>query len=157
MNYNIEHLTTLYKNEIELKDYEIESLSKELFEIKQKIKKEKERKQLLLLETKKIKEIYSLYKNKLIEKEQEKEEKNKNKENDIKKTNINMVKNELKNRLLLKGCNFYNNINKALNNDDKDIININKYSNDNINNNINLLYDLENKLQLIENNVFKDK
>ena len=157
MNYNIEHLTTLYKNEIELKDYEIESLSKELFEIKQKIKKEKERKQLLLLETKKIKEIYSLYKNKLNEKDQEKKDKNKSKENGIKKININMTKNELKNRLLLQGCNFYNNINKALNNDDKNIININKYSNDNLNNNINLLYDLENKLQLIEDNVFKDK
>ena len=157
MNYNIEHLTTLYKNEIELKDYEIESLSKELFEIKQKIKKEKERKQLLLLETKKIKEIYSLYKNKLNEKDQEKKDKNKSKENGIKKININMTKNELKNRLLLQGCNFYNNINKALNNDDKNIININKYSNDNLNNNIHLLYDLENKLQLIEDNVFKDK
>ena len=155
MNYNFEQLSTIYKNEIELKDCEIESLSKELSEINRQIKNEQERKKLLLLENQKIKEIYSLYqnKNKLME---NKEENQKNVDN-MNNNNLNIAKNDIKNKLLLRGCKFYNKINKTFNGDNKNLINVGILNNDNLNNNLNLLYDLENKFQLTEKNLFNHK
>ena len=149
-NFNLDHLSTLYNNELEIKDKKIESLKKELYEINKKLDNIQNQKELLQLENQKIKEIYSSYNNKL--KEENKIDKF---NNDDDKKKRNMFKNEIKNRLLLKACNFYNRINNNFEYDNKNLINIKQYNNENLNNDINSLYELENKLQLIENNIFK--
>ena len=154
---NVEYLSTLYKNELDLKDYEIESLKKELNESNNKLENLNAQRELLILENKNIKDIYSAY-NKYIFKEIEKKEKeqiNKYDKTNIKKTNA--TNNEIKNKLLLRAINFYNKININLINDNKAIININQYSQENLNNNVDLLYELEYKLQSIRKNIFKNK
>ena len=154
---NVEYLSTLYKNELYLKDYEIESLKKELNESNNKLENIIAQKELLILENQNIKDIYSAY-NKYIFKEKEKKEKeqiNKYDKTNIKKTNT--INNEIKNKLLLRAINFYNKINNSLINDNKAIININQYSKENLNNNVDLLYELEYKFQLIRKNIFKNK
>ena len=154
---NVEYLSTLYKNELDLKDYEIESLKKELNESNNKLENIIAQKELLILENQNIKDIYSTY-NKYIFKEKEKKEKEQTNKYD--KTNIkknNTINNEIKNKLLLRAINFYNKINNSLINDNKAIININQYSQKNLNNNVDLLYELEYKFQLIRKNIFKNK
>ena len=154
---NVEYLSTLYKNELDLKDYEIESLKKELNESNNKLENIIEKKELLILENQNIKDIYSAY-NKYIFKEKEKKEKEQINKYD--KTNFmknNTINNEIKNKLLLRAINFYNRINNSLINDNKAIININQYSRENLNNNVDLLYELEYKLQSIRKNIFKNK
>ena len=154
---NVEYLSTLYKNELDLKDYEIESLKKELNESNNKLENIIAQKELLILENQNIKDIYSTY-NKYIFKEKEKKEKEQTNKYD--KTNIkknNTINNEIKNKLLLRAINFYNKINNSLINDNKAIININQYSQENLNNNVDLLYELEYKLQSIRKNIFKNK
>ena len=154
---NVEYLSTLYKNELDLKDYEIESLKKELNESNNKLENIIAQKELLILENQNIKDIYSTY-NKYIFKEKEKKEKEQTNKYD--KTNIkknNTINNEIKNKLLLRAINFYNKINNSLLNDNKAIININQYSQENLNNNVDLLYELEYKLQSIRKNIFKNK
>ena len=156
---NVEYLSTLYKNELDLKDYEIESLKKELNESNNKLENLNPQRELLILENQSIKEIYSAY-NKYIFKEKEKKETEQINKYD--KTNINIKKtnainNEIKNKLLLRAINFYNKINVSLINDNKAIININQYSQENLNNNVDLLYELEYKLQSIRRNIFKNK
>ena len=154
---NVEYLSTLYKNELDLKDYEIESLKKELNESNNKLENIIAQKELLILENQNIKDIYSAY-NKYIFKEKEKKEKEQINKYD--KTNFmknNTINNEIKNKLLLRAINFYNRINNSLINDNKAIININQYSRENLNNNVDLLYELEYKLQSIRKNIFKNK
>ena len=153
-NSNIEQISILYKNELELKDNEIESLSKDLYELNKKINDEKNKKKLLILENKKIKEIYSSFNNyNSKKKENEKIEDNKN---DLNKKNK-IIKNEIKNKIILKSCNFYNKINEIVNGNKKYLIKKDKLTIDDINNNINLLYELETKFHLIENNIFNNK
>ena len=154
---NVEYLSTLYKNELELKDYEIESLKKELNESNNKLENIIAQKELLLLENRNIKDIYSAY-NKYMLKEKENERMEKEQINEYDKINVKKtheINNEIKNKLLLKAINFYNKINNCLINDSKAIININQYNKENLNNNVDLLYELEYKLQAIRKNIFK--
>ena len=148
-NLNIENLSLFYKNKIELKNNDIEFLSKELNELNDKIKEEEEKKQLLLLESKKIKEIYSTY-NKIGK------EGNMNNINDLNNDikNNNIFKKKLKNKLIFNACKFYNNVNNIFHGNEKNLINTNKYNED-LNDNINLLYELETKFQIIEKNIFQ--
>mgnify|MGYP006873205139 CR=1 FL=1 len=154
---NIEYLSTLYRNELDLKDYEIESLKNELNETNNKLENTIAQKELLLLESQNIKDIYSAYNNYIFtEKEKnEKEQINKYDKINIKKNNE--INNEIKNNLLLRAINFYNKINNCLIGDNKGIININQYSQENLNNNVDRLYELEYKLQSIRKNIFKKK
>ena len=153
---NIEHLSIYYKNELELKNNEIELLSKQLNELNEKIKKEKENKQLLLLENKKIKEIFSNYHNYKRKEKQEYIINKDKKKNNIENKNKNLIKKELQNIIILNACNFYNNINIIFKDEKKNIIETNKYK-ENLINDISSLYELETKFQLIENNIFQNK
>ena len=140
---NIEYLITLYKNQLEMKNKEIESLKKELNESEKRLKNAKSKSDLLKLENIKIKEFYD-YNNTHIRPN--------NKENDTKrKTNANDSKNkinEIKNKIIANGCSFYNNVYMLSQKDynDKNLITIN---NEDLND-ILKLYELEQKLQNIE-------
>ena len=76
--------------------------------------------------------------------------------NNIDNKNKNLIINELKNKIILNACKFYNNINSLLNVEIKNRIDTNKYK-DNLNKDVNSLYELETKFQLIEKNIFKNK
>ena len=141
---DVEYLIILYKNQLEMKNKEIESLKKRLYESEKRLKKAKAKSDLLKLENIKIKEFYDC--------SSTNECCNNNGDDTKKKNNEAYSKNKInegKNTIITNGCSFYNNTYKFLqkNVNDKNLI---KISNEDLND-ILKLYELEQKLQNIEN------
>ena len=149
-NSNIQNYSLLYNDKINEKDKEIEIL-------KRQIKLSKEKINRIKIENEAIKELNYNYKmthlnnmNLIPKIETKNETNNKFIKRDkylstIEEDNQNCIKNEL----LEKISNFYNNIYKMMNNSNNNIINeFNDF--DNINN----LIELEKKFQFIEDNIF---